>query len=64
MLFGSRKINTEIILRINDVKIENTLLGVILDHKICWKHIRAKVARSTGFLGKARYILNEKAMYI
>ena len=57
---------------INNINIErvyeNKFLGVILDHKICWKphieYVKAKVARSIGVLGKARHILNERALYI
>lgn len=72
MLFGNRKTDTQVKVMINNVKIErvyeNTFLGVILDHKICWKphikYVRTKVAQSIGVMGKARHVLSKKALFI
>ncbi len=74
MIYGkcNRKTDIQVKVMINNVEIEreyeNKFLGVILDYKICWKphikHVREKVARSIGVMGKARHVLNEKALYI
>lgn len=41
MVFGNRKINIKVKMMIDDATIErvyeNKFLGVILDHKLCWK---------------------------
>ena len=72
MIFGNKLIppNTQVELEIEGVKIErvyeNMFLGVKIDHKLNWKshikHVRAKVARSVGVLGKARDVLNYKSL--
>ena len=45
---------------------ENSFLGVIIDHKFCWKphikHVRSKVAKSVGVLGKTREVLNYNSL--
>ena len=42
-------------------------LGVIIDHKFSWKphinHIRAKLAKNIGILGKTRQALNYSSLY-
>lgn len=71
MIFGNRKINSEVNVMIDNIVIERVFetkfLGVILDHKICWKphvkYVKTKTARSIGVLAKARYFLNERALY-
>lgn len=70
MIFGNRKIHSDVNVMIDNISIETVFetkfLGVILDHQICWKpHVRyvnAKVARSIGVLGKARYLFNERGL--
>ena len=72
MLLGSKKANTQVQIKIENVDIErvyeNKFLGVILDHKICWKphikHVQSKLARSIAVLGKSRHLLNHKALSI
>ena len=72
MFFGHRKIDTLVTVRIDNVNIERVeqikFLGVILDHKICWKphisYVRAKLARSVAIMGRTRHILNQRALYI
>ncbi len=72
MLFGKYKINPLVELKIDNVKIErvceNKFLGVILDHKICWKpqikYVKAKLAKIIAILNKARHILNNESMHI
>lgn len=64
--------NTNVVVVINNNMLErvykNMFLGVILDHNLCWKaqmnHVRSKLARIIGVLGKIRYILNHKTLYI
>ncbi len=59
-------------LKIDNVNIEkvyeNKFLGVILDHKICWKpqikYVKAKLANIIAILNKARHILDNKSMHI
>ena len=71
MVFGNRKINTEIQLIIDNNIIErvyeNKFLGVIVDHKLCWKphieYVRAKMAKSIFVISRAREILNPKSMH-
>lgn len=72
MLFGKHKTNPQLELKIDNISIErvyeNTFLGVILDHKICWnphiKHNKAKLAKAIPILNKSRHILNNKSKYI
>lgn len=72
MLFGNRKVDTQVQMTIDDVNIErvyeNKFLGVLLNHKICWKphinYIKTKIARSTAVLGKTKHILDNKSLYI
>ena len=72
MIFGNKNIplNTLVELKINNVKLErvyeNLFLGVIIDHQFSWKphikHVRSKVARSVGVLGKAKEVLNQRSL--
>ncbi len=43
---------------------ENTFLGVIIDHKFCWKshinHVKTKMSKSIAILNRIKHILNEK----
>ncbi len=47
---------------------ENTFLGVIIDHKLCWKshinHVKTKMSKSIAILNRIKHILNEKTIYI
>ncbi len=69
MVFGNRKIDSDVNVMTDNISIERVFetkfLGVILDHKICWKphvrYVKEKVARSIGVLEKTRYLLNERA---
>ncbi|KAK0146590.1 putative RNA-directed DNA polymerase from transposon BS [Merluccius polli] len=73
MVFGKQKplLDTNIEIKIDNILLErvyeNMFLGVIIDHKFSWKphinHIRAKVARSLGVLGKTRHVLNTNSLY-
>lgn len=46
---------------------ENKFLGVIIDHKICWKpqinYVKAKLAKSILILVKSRHILDHKSLH-
>ena len=72
MVFGNRAINPELELKINNIEIErvyeNKFLGVVLDHKICWKphirHVGVKIAKSISVINKAKHILNTKSLHI
>lgn len=63
MLFGKIKQNSKVQVMIGNVVTERVceskLLGVILDHKICWKlqisHVRAKVAKCIAVSGKTQH---------
>ncbi|XDV44073.1 hypothetical protein PO909_012422 [Leuciscus waleckii] len=71
MVFGNRNINTDVRLVTDNQIIERVyeykFLGVVLDHKLCWKpHIKnlcMKMARSIGILSKTRYILNKNTLH-
>lgn len=55
MLFGNCKISTHVQVMIANVNIErvnDTLLGVILDHRICYKPYIKICVRSIAILGK------------
>ncbi len=70
MLFGN--CNTEVKVSTDNVNIErvyeNKFLGVILDHRICWKshieYIRSKLPRNIAIMGKSKFILDQKSSYI
>ena len=71
MIFGNPTINTDVKIVIDNEIIERVyeskFLGVVLDHKLCWKpHIKClcmKMARSIGILSKSRYILNQNTLH-
>ena len=71
MLFTNKKINTNVILKINDVPIEmvktHNFLGVVLDQKLTWKshiaHINTKIVKCISIMGKSRYFLNHKSLH-
>lgn len=71
-LFRHRNKNINVNLNIDNVNIERVneikFLGVILDHKICWKphikYVQGKLARSIAVLGKTRQIFSQRALYI
>lgn len=72
MLFTNRNVNIPVQVTVNEVNIElvqeTKFLGVILDDKISWKshvkYIGSKIARNIGIIGKVKYILNEKSLYM
>lgn len=41
---------------------ENPFLGVIIDHKLCWKshvaHVKSKMYKSVGILQKVKFTLS------
>ncbi len=46
---------------------ENKFLGVIIDHKLCWKshiNVKTKMSKSIAILNRTKHILNEKTLYI
>ncbi len=47
---------------------EFLFLGVIIDHKLCWKshinHVKTKMSKSIAILNRIKQILNEKTLYI
>ncbi len=57
---------------INNVEIErvydNTFLGVIIYHKLCWNshsnHVKTKMSKSIAILNRIKHILHEKTLYI
>ena len=71
MIFGNRRIQTDIQLTIDNITIErvyeNKFLGVILDHKLCWKahteHVRNKIAKSISVINKAKHLLNSSSLH-
>uniref|UniRef100_A0A672FS48 Reverse transcriptase domain-containing protein n=1 Tax=Salarias fasciatus TaxID=181472 RepID=A0A672FS48_SALFA len=72
MLFGNQKNNIKVKLMIDNVLVErvydNKFLGVILDHKLCWKnhttYISSKLARNVGIMGRVKHMLNERALLL
>ena len=72
MIFGNRKTDTVVKLRIEDTEIERVFetkfLGVIMDHKLNWKmhinHVKSKLAKSIAILYKVKDMLNQRALYI
>ena len=71
MVFGNRQIPADIQLIVNHNVIErvyeNKFLGVILDHKLCWKphvdYVRAKMAKSISIIRRVRYVLNPTSLH-
>ncbi len=47
---------------------ENKILGVIIDHKLCWKshinHVKTKMSKSIAILNRIKHILIGKTLYI
>ena len=72
IMFGNCKSNNQVHVKIDSVTIErvyvNTFLGVIIDHKLCWKphtkHIQSKVSRSISVQSKAKHVLDHKSLHI
>ena len=72
MVFGGVPSDCEIKLNINGTEIERVyetkFLGVIIDHKLCWKphiqYIKGKLAKSVGILYRTRELLNRKCLHI
>lgn len=71
MLFGNKKIDVDVKLKIDNQDIElvkqHNFLGVTLDHKLSWKpqisNVKNKIAKCISIMGKSRYLLNYKALY-
>lgn len=72
MLFGNRQINRSVKIIINDVEIERVheskCLGVIIDHKLCWKlhinNVKTKIPKSIAILHRFKHILTQKSLHI
>ena len=72
MVFGTRKINYQPKIIVNDIEIErvfeNTFLGVIIDNKLNWKshieNVKLKMSKIIAILYKTKNILNQKSLYI
>lgn len=72
MLFGNKKCNTDARISLDGVMLERVseikFLGVMLDEHISWKpqiqHVKLKLAKNIGVLGKVRHFLPYKAMYL
>ena len=72
MLFGNCKSKKNLQILIDDVSVERVneikFLGLIIDHKICWKphikYIQSKISRSIAVLSKAKHFLNYAALPI
>uniref|UniRef100_A0A669CB82 Reverse transcriptase domain-containing protein n=1 Tax=Oreochromis niloticus TaxID=8128 RepID=A0A669CB82_ORENI len=72
MFFGNQKKNIKIEICVDNVYLETVneikFLGVIIDHKLCWKphitYVRGKLARGIAVLGKAKHMLDQKALHI
>lgn len=71
MVFGNCKNKIDIKLIIDHIEIErvheNKFLGVILDHKLCWKphieFVRAKIAKNISVINKVKHILNPQSLH-
>ena len=72
IIFGYKKIKHEIKIMIDHVEIErvyeNKFLGVIIDHKLCWKphlkQVKRKVSMSTAILYKTKDVFNTKSLHM
>lgn len=72
MLFGNQKKNIKVEICVDNVYLERVneikFLGVIIDHKLCWKphitYVRGKLAWGIAVLGKSKQILDQKALHI
>ena len=72
MLFGNCKSKTNLQILIDDVSVKRVneikFLGVMIDHKICWKshikYIQSEISRSIAVLSKAKHFLNYAALHI
>ncbi len=72
VIFSNQQSNNKVKLTINNEEIErvyeNKFLGVIIDHKLCWKshinHVKTKMSKSIAILNRTKHILNEKTLYI
>ena len=72
MIFGTRKIKTQAIIRIGGLEIErvheNKFLGVIIDDKLCWKshinNVKLKLSKTIAILNKTKFIFSQKAMFL
>lgn len=71
MLFGNQKKNIKVEICVDNEYLERVneiqFLGVITDHKVCWKphitYVRGKLARGIAILGKAKQILDQNALH-
>ena len=67
ILFGSKKINCDIVIQIDHERIERVnnikFLGTYIDSKLCWNthisHIEGKISRWIGIISRIKYKINE-----
>ena len=72
IIFGNQKIENEVTLMINNIKIERVyeykFLGVLIDHKLSWKshidHVKRKMSKTIAILFRSKEILNQKSLYL
>lgn len=70
IIFGNRKFNENLRITINEFEIERVyvtkFLGVLIDHKLNWKHhienICTKISRNTSILYKASKVLSTNSL--
>lgn len=70
MLFGKRKTDVAVQIRVDDITVErvqqNVFLGVVIDDKLSWKphinYLRKKVAKCVGVMQRASHALNQNAL--
>lgn len=68
--FGNFKIRSDVQFEIDQTRVEQThehkFLGVIIDHKMCWKphvsYISSKISKNIAIIGKTKYILDPKSL--
>uniref|UniRef100_A0A672Z783 Reverse transcriptase domain-containing protein n=3 Tax=Sphaeramia orbicularis TaxID=375764 RepID=A0A672Z783_9TELE len=72
MVFGGARGSDDIKLKINEIEIERVyetkFLGVIIDHKLCWKpqieYIKRKMSKAVAILYKTRDLLSKKCLHM
>lgn len=72
MLFGKKKTDCAVQIKVGDITIErvqqNVFLGVIIDDKLSWKphinYLRTKIAKCVGVMQRASHALNQNALLI
>ena len=71
IIFGTRKIKTQVKTRVNCTELErvneNKFLGVIIDDKLCWKphinNVKTEMSKTIAILYKTKDVLNKMSLY-